>query len=45
VTRVIKPETPYLEKNHKAQFSTNQILKDEIEKIILIVQKDYKNSN
>jgi hypothetical protein len=32
VTWVIKPETPYLEKNHKAQFSTNQILKDEIEK-------------
>jgi len=38
VTCVIKPNT--IQKNHKIQFSTNQILKDKIEKKIIKMIKE-----
>jgi len=41
MTRVIRPTTP-IQTNHKVQFSINQMFYDEIEKRILIIQKDFK---
>ena len=43
MTRVIRPEALYQKKNHEAQFSINQILKDKIENKS-IIQNDSKQN-